>query len=258
MANKEIAEDTVTEIRLIAVSTETTRRNWLEAAFANHASITVLGCGADFNQTYLSTPAASSATLIVVDLAHPEAAEARFWTAIHIVCPAVTLMAIAEPTVSEAALQAALHAGVHCFAQWVDSPERLLEAARTAGEGRRFYSTPWLIVAAQRLIRDLETGLLHTRMVRRSRRRGHPAHTALSALEADVLAYFSRHENRIISPEELIEQVWKHEVLTGDIANQVRCCVKRLRRKLDAEPNSRTQIENVRGRGYRLTLSRPR
>lgn len=239
-------------VRLLVAISDSAKRRQLVNAFADDDDITIVGIGPDLSQAFLSSADAPSAGLVTVDLSSPAAAESRFWTTLHVMYPAARIMALAEPWMDEPVLHAALHAGTHCFVVWSDPPERLREAARAAHEGRRFYSTPWLIAAAQRLIRDLETGLIRATLVRpkRSRER-RAAKLDLTALESDVLSYLARNAGKVVSPAELIREVWKYDAAAGDIANQVNCCVKRLRRKLGA--SHRGEIQTIYGRGYRFT-----
>jgi DNA-binding response OmpR family regulator len=71
----------------------------------------------------------------------------------------------------------------------------------------------------------------------------------LTAREHDVLALLVRRGGEVLSKDEILASVWRHD-FTGD-PNIVEVYVRRLRRKID-EPYGRASIETVRGAGYRL------
>lgn len=72
----------------------------------------------------------------------------------------------------------------------------------------------------------------------------------LTALEFDLLYTLARHANRVLSREQLMEQVWGYNYF-GD-ARAVDAAIKRLRAKMrQAAPEARV-IVTVRGVGYKL------
>jgi len=71
----------------------------------------------------------------------------------------------------------------------------------------------------------------------------------LSRLEFDLLHYLMRHSGRVISREELLDEVWGDEEERGP--KSVNVAVNRLKKKIDREGES-SHIESVRGIGYRL------
>jgi DNA-binding response OmpR family regulator len=73
----------------------------------------------------------------------------------------------------------------------------------------------------------------------------------LSSLEFELLYTFLRHVGRVLSREQLLDQVWGY-AYPGD-TRAVDTAIKRLRQKLRAaDPNAARQIETVRGVGYRV------
>jgi len=71
----------------------------------------------------------------------------------------------------------------------------------------------------------------------------------LSRLEFDLLYYLIRQAGRVISREELLEEVWHDEEERG--LKSVNVAVNRLKKKIDQEGEA-SLIESVRGIGYRL------
>ena len=73
---------------------------------------------------------------------------------------------------------------------------------------------------------------------------------ALTAREFEVLQYLMRRVDVVVPKREILEGVWDND-FQGD-PNIVEVYIRRLRRKVD-EPFGRSNLETVRGAGYRLT-----
>jgi DNA-binding response OmpR family regulator len=72
----------------------------------------------------------------------------------------------------------------------------------------------------------------------------------LTSLEVKLLRYLLKHEGRIISRAELLENVWD---LTGDAVSRAPDqFIRRLRKLLERDPAQPTLIQTVRDAGYRL------
>ncbi len=82
---------------------------------------------------------------------------------------------------------------------------------------------------------------------RRLQRNGEEIH--LSRLEFDLLAYLMRRPGRVVSREELLDEVWGDEEERGP--KSVNVAINRLKKKIDREGEA-SHIESVRGIGYRL------
>ncbi len=72
----------------------------------------------------------------------------------------------------------------------------------------------------------------------------------LTAREFDVLAYLMARPNVVISREELLREIWGSSAEWQDPAT-VTEVVRRLRRKLEPNPDEPAWLETVRGVGYR-------
>lgn len=77
----------------------------------------------------------------------------------------------------------------------------------------------------------------------------HGAPVKLTALEFKLLAYLVRNEGRMISKQELFEQVWEDK-FTGDGTLNVHIC--KIREAIEREPGSPQYILTVWGEGYRF------
>jgi two-component system OmpR family response regulator len=72
----------------------------------------------------------------------------------------------------------------------------------------------------------------------------------LTHLELDLLAYFAEHPGRVISREELLEQVWKLRNYPN--TRTVDNFVLRLRRHFEPDPANPIYFLSIRGAGYKF------
>ncbi len=72
----------------------------------------------------------------------------------------------------------------------------------------------------------------------------------LTVMEADLLRYLARHQGRVISRKELLEQVWRMHEDTDTRA--IDNFIVRLRRYIEDDPSRPVYLETVRGVGYRF------
>lgn len=77
------------------------------------------------------------------------------------------------------------------------------------------------------------------------------AEVALTALEYRLLLTFANHIGQILSRNQLLEQIWD---IAGDFVNDntLTVYIKRLRAKLEDDPQNPALIKTVRGLGYKV------
>lgn len=242
-------------IRVFAIVADNDKRELLTHAFLGEDDVTVIAA-----ETEVGYIAAPQSDLVVIDLAYPQAASTEFWVLLHTFFPTAQFMAMVEPLPGEAALQAALHAGVTSFVSWEEPATRLREAAIATCSGKPPLAPPVVGDALRALFTSpdnkadegiLQVGVLTMEPAARQAKVGEHV-LSLSPLEFDVLLYLARNEGKVVSPAELVREVWKQDAGTGDVANQVNCRIRSLRRKLAAIPQSMCEITTVRRHGYRL------
>jgi DNA-binding response OmpR family regulator len=102
-------------------------------------------------------------------------------------------------------------------------------------------------------LQPLEAGDLVLDVVSRTCRRG-DTEISLSPREFALLEALLRHKDEIVSKQDLLERVWGEE-FEGD-PNVVEVYVGYLRRKVD-RPFGRTDLETIRGEGYRIRATEP-
>lgn len=72
----------------------------------------------------------------------------------------------------------------------------------------------------------------------------------LTATEFDLLAALARHAGRVLSREQLIEQVWGYDYYGDERVVDVH--IGRLRKKIEDDPANSRLVVTVRGAGYRF------
>jgi len=80
----------------------------------------------------------------------------------------------------------------------------------------------------------------------------HGEECSLTPKEFDILLFLMENPNRVYSKEELFERVWGLDAL-GD-SDTVVVHVRRLREKIEPEPQSPQYVETVWGAGYRFRI----
>jgi two-component system, OmpR family, response regulator VicR len=78
----------------------------------------------------------------------------------------------------------------------------------------------------------------------------------LSRREFDLLGYLAEREGRIVQRDELLREIWGFP--DEPATRAVDYAIRRLRRKLEADPHNPRHIHTVHGNGYSLTLSHSR
>lgn len=72
----------------------------------------------------------------------------------------------------------------------------------------------------------------------------------LTGKQHQILTYFLRHPNRILTKEQIYEAVWGEPYLEGDKTLMVH--IRHLREKLERDPGAPEILETIRGIGYRI------
>ncbi|MBS1818284.1 MAG: response regulator transcription factor [Acidobacteria bacterium] len=78
----------------------------------------------------------------------------------------------------------------------------------------------------------------------------------LSRREFDLLGYLAEREGRIVQRDELLREIWGYP--DEPATRAVDYAIRRLRRKLEADPHNPRHIHTVHGNGYSLTLTQGR
>jgi DNA-binding response OmpR family regulator len=72
----------------------------------------------------------------------------------------------------------------------------------------------------------------------------------LTGKEFQLLAFFLRHPNQVLTREQLYEAVWGEPFVGAD--NTLMVHIRHLREKLERDPGTPSVIQTIRGLGYRL------
>lgn len=74
----------------------------------------------------------------------------------------------------------------------------------------------------------------------------------LTATEFDLLDFLASQPERVVTSQELIRAVQGYELSEADARPIIRVHIRRLRQKLEEDPDQPAYILNVRGKGYRF------
>ncbi len=72
----------------------------------------------------------------------------------------------------------------------------------------------------------------------------------MTSTEFDLLHALARHRGHVLSREQLIQQVWGHDYYGDDRVVDVH--IRRVRKKVEDDPENPTLVVTVRGTGYRF------
>lgn len=72
----------------------------------------------------------------------------------------------------------------------------------------------------------------------------------LTAKEFDLLCFFARHPRQVFTRDQLLSRVWHYQYF-GD-ASTVTVHIRRLREKIEPDPNRPARIRTVWGVGYKF------
>jgi DNA-binding response OmpR family regulator len=124
---------------------------------------------------------------------------------------------------------------------YISKPFRPRELVSRIRSVLRRYGSACGIVSVENISVDTERGI-----VRRDGRE-----ISLSALEYRLLLEFVNNRGRLLSRTKLLENIWD---LAGDFVNDntLTVYIKRLREKIEADPQKPVIIKTVRGLGYRM------
>jgi len=72
----------------------------------------------------------------------------------------------------------------------------------------------------------------------------------LTSKEYQLLSFFLKHPNQILTKEQIYEAVWGEDFIGGE--NTLMVHIRYLREKLEKDPSKPTIIQTIRGLGYRV------
>jgi len=230
------------------------RRRWLTQLIPDHPEIRVVTTNVTLeSDAEMVMPAFD---VVVVDLAHPGVTQARFWATLHVLYPNARYVALTEAPLEPTLVGAALQAGATYMVDWSESPVRIQRAIRAAADGVSFiprgrvlqamcdfFGSPGLLprtIAIGDVCLDLEQHRLL---------RGQQA-IPLAPLEFDVLHCLAARAGQIFTSNELARDAWRERHSMVDPDSRIRSIVKRIRKKIELDPQHPKIPLNVFGHGY--------
>ena len=71
------------------------------------------------------------------------------------------------------------------------------------------------------------------------------------AKEFDILCYLARNQGRILTKQQIYEEIWQEPYAYDD--NNIMGYISKLRKQIEHDPNNPTYIQTVKGVGYRFS-----
>jgi DNA-binding response OmpR family regulator len=181
--------------------------------------------------------------------------DVRLWARIHLMLPATHIIALTDGT-DNRVLEAVLATGLTGLFRPDCEQAVLVQAIYQAARGIISFDQA-LIEHAKKVVLDppdenqlrfggLTIDLLLQKVTRWGR------HIHLTPLEFAVLAYLARQQGRSVSLVELLAHVWFATPDDGGTLAQVHNCIKRLRQKIEPDPQHPRYLLSERGWGYWL------
>lgn len=93
----------------------------------------------------------------------------------------------------------------------------------------------------QKLMIDLDTRIVHIE----------DGQVELHAKEFDILCYLAKNQGRILTKQQIYEEIWKEPYAYDD--NNIMGYISKLRKQIEPDPNNPTYIQTVKGVGYRFS-----
>lgn len=73
----------------------------------------------------------------------------------------------------------------------------------------------------------------------------------LYAKEFNILCYLARNQGKILTKQQIYEEVWQEQYAYDD--NNIMGYISKLRKSIEPDPNNPTYIQTVKGVGYRFS-----
>lgn len=93
----------------------------------------------------------------------------------------------------------------------------------------------------QKLTIDLDTRIVHIG----------DGQVELHAKEFDILCYLAKNQGRILTKQQIYEEIWQEPYAYDD--NNIMGYISKLRKQIEPDPNNPTYIQTVKGVGYRFS-----
>ncbi len=193
--------------------------------------------------------------VLVLDADRTPVTDRRTWARLHITLADARIVALTDGG-SDAILEAVLAGGITAVHRTDVEPAVLCRAIRNAARGMLDSDRELIDRARQVILQPLSGAQLRFGGLtidfdgQRVTRWNQPIH--LTPLEFKVLAYLARQLNRPTCLNELLTNVWSTSPEHGGTLAQVHNCIKRIRQKIEPDPQHPRYLVSERGWGYYL------
>lgn len=241
-------------ILVLLIDRDQEARQRLARHLAQEKDSDIVGSGADIAEALASVPAGPKPEVVIICADIPKMMSVRTWAVLRSLLPhRINIIALTDGK-NARILENALTAGAAALHP-VDVPQGILcRAIRSVALGGVDFD-PKVVVLAKRLLReDADEEVIQVGGLSINLRNRHVSRWGktieLSKLEFALLRQLSKRAGEAVMVEELLDAVWNTSLGAGGTKDQVKSCVKRLRRKLEPDPRHPRYVQWVRGAGY--------
>jgi DNA-binding response OmpR family regulator len=214
----------------------------------------IVGSGTDIAEALASVPAGPKPEVVIICVDIPEMMRVRTWAVLRSLLPhRINIIALTDGK-NARILENALSAGTAALHP-VDVPHGILcRAIRSVALGGVDFDPKMVVLTKRLLWEDADEDVVQVGGLSINLRNRHVSRWGktieLSKLEFELLLQLSKRAGEAVTVEELLEAVWNTSLGTGGTMDQVKSCVKRLRRKLEPDPMHPRYVRWVCGAGY--------
>ncbi len=242
------------KVTVLLVEPDATLRKHFERILALEADLHLIN-QPDFFSSNHDAPVTWCCDVLLLDADRTPVTDLHTWARIHVLLPEARIVAITAGH-DDAVLEAVLAGGINGVHYVTVEPAVLCRVVRHAAQGI-LDSDRDLIERAKRVIlRPLNNtqvrfgGLTIDLQACQITRWNKPIH--LTPLEFKVMAYLAGRPSQATSLNDLLAIVWSASPDQGGTLAQVHNCIKRIRQKIEPDPQHPRYLLSERGWGYWL------
>ena len=242
--------------RVLVIEYDAARRNQLAGMLSRAEDVQLVAAFGTLQDALALAHGIGNLEVLLIGVDQPEMRDMKFWATIKaLLWPAVQIVALTRGA-DRCVLENVLGVGVNGLHPPDLSPEALVRAVKRAARGEVDFD-PALAERARLALMGppveslIWIGGLEIDLESRELRRWSTT-IELTTLQFDVLAYLAQSHPDPVTPTQLLKDVWRTTPERGGTVDQVKSCIKRLRRKIEPHPKHPRYLFTVREKGYLL------
>lgn len=245
------------KIKVLVIEADQDHLNDLLASMTQEADCKVVGSGRDISEVFRSdSQLLEPPEVLVINMDNQPSIGTRDWAVVRSLFPSIKVVALTSGSDSSLLEQLLAVGAVAIYTPDVEYKE-LRKAMDKAVEGKLTISHR-LVDKVKELLMSPSSGneigiggLIIDQKNQEVICRGKKVQ--LTVLEYKLLMYLVSKRGAPARACELLAEVWSTTIESGGTTDQVKSCIKRLRKKIELEPNRPRYLRYVQGRGYVLS-----